>query len=75
MGTGPRGPVRAGLVAPRGPGSGPHLWTGQQVLGVLLRHMTPGGLGIYIPPGSVGEQGLLGLTLSGLGTTGHSALF
>lgn len=73
-GTGPRGPTRAGLVAPRGPGSGPHLWARQQVLGVLLRHTTPGSLGISTPPGSVGEQGLLGPTLSGLGITGHSAL-
>lgn len=72
-GTGPRGPTRAGLVAPRGPGSGPHLWARQQVLGVLLRHTTPGSLGMHTPPGPAGEQGLPGPTLGALGTTGRSA--
>lgn len=42
LGTGPRDP-RVGLMIAGGPASGPHLWTGQQALGVLFRHVAPGG--------------------------------
>lgn len=63
----------AGLMAPRGPGSGPQPWP----LGVLLQYMlqearSAVGFGVHTtPPEPVGEQGsraLTGRTLTGSGT-------